>query len=404
MCRSRLASRLQRMTALLLCVTVSLAALAPAPGLARARAQAAAPATFPPAIQRQFQQALDQTVANPNVPGAIVGIWVPGRGTWIRTAGLADRATKRPMQVQDYTRIGSLTKTFIGTLILQLVGEGKLGLDDPIQRWAPQVPNAQHITVRELLNMSSGLYNYGEDQQWVRQAFVPTGQVRARQWAPQQLVQVAIAHKPYFPPGKGYHYSNTNTILLGLIIEQVTGQRIANVLRTRILQPLGLTHTVFPTTAAMPSPHLHGYAAEGGPLAEINTTANMSWGWTAGAMISTLADLHTWAQALATGALIRPALQRQRLIWNPYTVGVRRGAAWYGLAITNDGGFLGHAGTLPGFNTSAGSQPGARATIVVLTNNDAEAQTELQEDIGRGPAQRLFYRLAKIVSGLQRAP
>jgi D-alanyl-D-alanine carboxypeptidase len=267
------------------------------------------------------------------------------------------------------------------------------------------VPNAQHITVRELLNMSSGLYNYGEDKQgWVRQAFAPTGQALARQWTPQQLVQVAIAHKPYFPPGKGFHYSNTNTILLGMIIEQITGRPVQDVLRTRILQPLGLTHTLFPTTAAMPSPHLHGYSAEGGPLTEVNTTANMSWGWTAGAMISTLADLHTWAQALATGALIRPALQRQRLIWNPYTVGVRPGAPGYGLAITNDGGFLGHAGGFPGFNTEAGSQPGARATIVVLTNSDAELQTELQEDIGRGPAQRLFYRLAKIVSGLQRAP
>src|ERR671936_602563 len=389
---------------------VALFALLPGAGQTRAAERsarhmpAAAPPAFSPAIQRQFQQALDQTVANPTVPGAIVGVWVPGRGTWVRAAGLADRATKRPMQVQDYTRIGSLTKTFIGTLILQLVAEGKLGLDDSIKRWAPRVPNAQHITVRELLNMSSGLYNYGEDKQgWVRQAFAPTGQALARQWTPQQLVQVAIAHKPYFPPGKGFHYSNTNTILLGMIIEQITGRPVQDVLRTRILQPLGLTHTVFPTTAAMPSPHLHGYSAEGGPLTEVNTTANMSWGWTAGAMISTLADLHTWPQALATGALIRPALQRERLIWNPYTVGVRRGAAWYGLAITNDGGFLGHAGGLPGFNTQAASQPGAHATIVVLTNSDAEAPAELQEDKGRGPAQRLFYRLATIFSGLQRA-
>jgi D-alanyl-D-alanine carboxypeptidase len=402
--RSRLAHRLRRITALLLCVILSLAALAPAPGLAGARARAAAPATFSPAIQRQFQQALEQTIANPTVPGAIVGIWVPGRGTWIQAAGLADRATKRPMQVQDYTRIGSLTKTFIGTLILQLVGAGKLGLDAPIQRWVPQVPNAQHITVRELLNMSSGLFNYGEDEQWVQQAFAPTGQARERQWTPQQLVQVAVAHKPYFPPGKGFHYSNTNTILLGMIIEQVTGQPIETVLRTRILQPLGLTHTVFPTTSAMPSPHLHGYSVEGGPLTEVNTTANMSWGWAAGAMVSTLADLHTWAQALATGALIRPALQRDRLMWNPYTVGVRPGAPSYGLAITNDGGFLGHAGTLPGYNTAAGSQPGGRATIVVLTNSEATAKSDLQEDTGRGPAQRLFYRLATIVSGLQRAP
>src|ERR687885_1017679 len=178
---------------------VALLALLPGAGQTRAATRPA----FSPAIQRQLQQALDHAVANPAVPGMIVGIWVPGRGTWVRAAGLADRATKRPMQVQDSARIASITKTFIGTLILQLVGEGKLGLDDPIQRWAPQVPNAQHITVRELLNMSSGLYNYGEDKPWVRQAFVPTGQVRARQWAPQQLVQVAIAHKPYFPPGKG---------------------------------------------------------------------------------------------------------------------------------------------------------------------------------------------------------
>src|ERR671936_2092572 len=179
---SRLVCSLRLTTALLLCITLSLAALAPAPGLARGRAQAAAPASFPPAIQRQFQQALDQTVANPNVPGAIVGIWVPGRGTWIRTAGLADRATKRPMQVQDYTRIGSMTKTFIGTLVLQLVGEGKLGLDDPIQRWVPQVPNARHITVRELLNMSSGLYNYTEDTQWVQQAVSPQTGLALRPW------------------------------------------------------------------------------------------------------------------------------------------------------------------------------------------------------------------------------
>jgi D-alanyl-D-alanine carboxypeptidase len=221
------------MTVLLLCVTVSLAGPAAATGAARPPALAAAPPAFSIAVQRQFQQALDQAVANPNVPGAIVGVWVPGRGTWIHAAGLADRATKRPVQVGDYTRIGSITKMFIGTLILQLLGEGRLGLDDPVRRWAPQVPNAQHITVRELLNMSSGLYNYSEDPQWDRQAFAPTGQVRARQWAPEQLVRVAIAHKPYFPPGKAFHYSNTNTVLLGMIIEQITGRPVQDVLRTR---------------------------------------------------------------------------------------------------------------------------------------------------------------------------
>jgi D-alanyl-D-alanine carboxypeptidase len=362
---------------------------------------AAAPPAFSPAIQRQFQQALDQTVANRNVPGAIVGVWVPGRGTWIHAAGLADRATKRPMQVRDYTRIGSITKTFIGTLILQLVGEGKLGLDEPIQKWAPQVPNARHITVRELLNMSSGLYNYTEDQQWGRQAFAPTGQQLARQWAPQQLVRVAVAHKPYFAPGKGYHYSNTNLILLGMIIEQVTGRPVQDLLRTRILQPLGLTHTIFPTTAAMPSPHLHGYTVAGGRLTEVNTTANMSWGWTAGAMISTLADLHTWAQSLATGRLLSPALQKQRLTLSPPSVAFFRHhgvAAGYGLAIAKVYGFIGHNGGLPGFTTDAWYLPALQATIVVIANSDAAVQEQAFGD----PADHLFTRLAKIVPGLQR--
>ena len=122
---SHLTPPVGRIMARLLCIALS-AAVVTLPGVAYPRAQAAAPPAFPPAVQFQFQQALDQTVANPNVPGAIVGIWVPGRGIWIRAAGLADRATRRPMQIQDYTRIGSITKTFIGTLILQLVGDGKL--------------------------------------------------------------------------------------------------------------------------------------------------------------------------------------------------------------------------------------------------------------------------------------
>jgi D-alanyl-D-alanine carboxypeptidase len=395
---------------------VALLALLPGAGPTRAADRsarhlpAAAPPAFSPAIQRQFQQALDQTVANRNVPGAIVGVWVPGRGTWIHAAGLADRATKRPVQVGDYTRIGSITKMFIGTLLLQLVGEGRLGLDDPIRRWAPQVPNAQHITVRELLNMSSGLYNYSEDKQWDRQAFAPTGQV-LRQWTPQQLVQVAIAHKPYFPPGQGYHYSNTNTILLGLIIEQITGRPVQDVLRTRILQPLGLTHTVFPTTAAMPSPHLHGYAVEGGPLTEVNTTANMSWAWTAGNMISTLGDLHTWAQAVGTGRLLSPALQKQRLAWSPPSVAFfrQRGVPGaYGLAIAKLVGFIGHTGELPGFNTDAWYVPALQATVVVIANSSAPVQGPAPADQltpmqGPAPADHLTQQLAKIVSALQRA-
>jgi D-alanyl-D-alanine carboxypeptidase len=145
----------------------------------------------------------------------------------------------------------------------------------------------------------------------------------------------------------------------GVLTTGAQGPGGQGVLRTRILQPLGLTHTIFPTTAAMPSPHLHGYSVQGGPLTEVNTTTYSSCEWTAGAMISTLADLHTWAQAVATGR-------------------------------------IGHAGELPGFNTDAWYLPALQATIVVIVNSDPPVQ-------GQAPADHPFKQLAKIVSGLQRA-
>jgi D-alanyl-D-alanine carboxypeptidase len=187
-----------------------------------------------------------------------------------------------------------------------------------------------------------------------------------------------------------------------MIIEQITGRPVQDVLRTRILQPLGLTHTIFPTTAAMPSPHVHGYTVVGGRLTEVNTTANMSWGWTAGAMISTLADLHTWAQALATGRVLSPALQQQRLTLSLPSVAYYRHygvAAGYGLGIAKNRGFIGHNGGLPGFTTDAWYLPALQATIVVIANSDAAVKEQALAD----PADYLFLRLAKIVSGLQRA-
>jgi D-alanyl-D-alanine carboxypeptidase len=141
------------------------------------------------------------------------------------------------------------------------VRTGQLGLDDPIQTWTPQVPNARHITVRELLNNTSGIFDYLDDPQWQQQ--VAKGIVRQngglvyrQHWLPQQLVRFATRHKPYFPPGTGYHYSNTNSILLGMILEKVTGRPVEELLRARILRLLRLQHTLLPTSGALPSPHL----------------------------------------------------------------------------------------------------------------------------------------------------
>lgn len=310
-------------------------------------------------------------------PGAIIYVQYHGKTTWATTLGVGNLSTNAPMRLNDHVRVGSITKTFTGTVILQLVEEGKLGLDDPVAQYQPDVPNGANITIRQLLNMTSGLYNYTEDH-GLEQAFLAQPQ---RVWTPQELLAVAFQHQPYFAPGTDFHYSNTNTILLGLIIQQITGSPLAQVFQQRIFTPLGMRDTSLPsaTTASLPNPYPQGYAANasgecpttapaaGQPMGTLCDVTNVSpsWAWAAGAAISTLHDLQIWAKALGTGSLLRATIQRQRLRWVPVQSGVD-----YGLAIFNVYGFIGHDGQLPGFQSFMGYQPQTDSMMIVLTNLD----------------------------------
>jgi D-alanyl-D-alanine carboxypeptidase len=334
----------------------------------------------------------------PTAPGAIVGIWVPGRGTWTYAAGLADMATKQPARLQDATRIGSVTKTFVGTLVLQLVDEGKLSLDAPVGRWLPNLPWARQVTVRELLNMTSGIYEYADDPGFQRQALqhvTVRGSVAtlAYRWQPRQLVAAAARHPLYFAPGTGSHYSSTNFIILGMLLEKVTGRTLADLLQAEITGPLHLAHTLLPSDASLPVPYWHGYTHLPGGTAVLDATHVVpSFAWAAGGMVSTLDDLHVWARALATGALISPKLQAQRLQMTPQSDHT------YGLAIF-DGfggltrGYVGHGGDALGYATIMLYQPATRATIVVLMNFDPVPENH-------GPVVALFNKLAGVLHGL----
>jgi D-alanyl-D-alanine carboxypeptidase len=176
------------------------------------------------------------------VPGVLIAVW-DGKGGRYRTFGDANAAKRVPLTPADHFRIGSNTKTFVVAVILQLADEHKLSLDDPVSRFnlGVTIPNARNITIRELCNMRSGIFESYDTPQVERMNV--TGATR---FDPRTLIRWAVKQSPYFAPGRGYHYSNTNYLILELIVERVTNDSLANQIRHRLIVPFNLTHTSYP--------------------------------------------------------------------------------------------------------------------------------------------------------------
>jgi D-alanyl-D-alanine carboxypeptidase len=274
-------------------------------------------------------------------------------------------------------RIGSNSKPFTVTSILMLAEQGKLGLDDPIDRYVTGVPSGNEITLRQLAAMRSGLYNYTDDiiPDLPQQAF--------RQWTPRELLQIGLRHPLLFPPGSAFDYCNTNTVLLGTVVEKVSGRSLASFIEQNILKPQGLTRTVFPAGAELPSPHSHGYFKMPDGKVVDATDWNPSWGWAAGSMISTLDDMRAWIRDLAIGKLISPAMKRERDQFLPAPA-LGEGAL-YGLAIENLNGWIGHNGNILSYMAYPYYLPAERITMVVLLNAgvDVPGSWAMMQDITR---------------------
>ncbi|MET9886034.1 serine hydrolase domain-containing protein [Streptomyces sp. NPDC006430] len=337
----------------------------PTPPGASASASVAADGDFArltPAVTRQLDEAIQKVMSEAQVPGVIVLLSAPGKGTYVRSFGVADKATGRPMAPDLNMRIGSETKTFTVTALLQLVDQGKVGLDDPIGRYVDGVPNGDRITLRELAGMRSGLFNYSEDEGFFKAL---TSNPR-RPFTPHELLAYSFKHPVLFEPNAKFYYCNTNLILLGLVVEKVSGQKLSDYVNEKVVAPAGLRHTLFPVGAEFPNPHAQGYTNQTAS-GKIEDAAdwNPSWGWAAGAMISDLDDLKTWAKVLATGTLLKPATQAQRL----KVIDALPGTG-YGLGIFNVQGWIGHNGSLPGYESLTVYMPQSKATMVVLLNTD----------------------------------
>jgi len=328
-----------------------------------------------PAVRQQLDTSVQQLMKQANVPGVTVGIWTPDKGQYVKSFGVADKSTGQKMTPDLYMRIGSETKTFTVTALLELVDQGKIGLDDTIGKYVDGVPNGDKITLRQLAGMRSGLFNYSADDDFFKALTSDPN----RPFTPQELLGYSFKHPVLFPPGKQFYYCNTNLILLGLVVEKISGQSLAGYIQQHVLDPTGLKHTLFPTGNEFPTPHSQGYTDQTA-TGEVEDSAdwNPSWAWAAGAMISQLQDLKVWARTVATGQLpsggrlISAATQKQRLTTPPTAIP----GTGYGLGIFDVQGWIGHNGSLPGYESLTIYLPSAQATLVVVLNTDTNYKNQ----------------------------
>lgn len=326
--------------------------------------------------------AFDGSAAAMLVPGAVMIVRTP-EGEVEHAYGVTEWAGSTPVTLDDHIRIGSNTKTWTGTVILQLVEEGEIALDDPVSMYRPDVPNGENITIEQLLTMRSGLHNYTTTLE-LNTALDETPE---RVWDPEELVRMGLAEEPYFAPGEGYEYSNTNTVLLGLIAQDLEGKPIDRIFQERLFDPLGLSETSYPsvTDTSIPEPYAHGYmfsnnvdtmegewlsddelaaAAAGELVPTDHTNDNASWTSAAGAGISTASDLATWVEALGGGGLLSDDMQQRRI----ESVQPNEDGSSYGWGMAGMDSFYGHIGSLPGYNSFMGYDPATDVTVVVWTN------------------------------------
>lgn len=254
------------------------------------------------------------TAVKDGVPG-VTATATDGHGTWSATSGVGDLRTNRPRSTADHYRVGSITKTFVSTVVLQLEAEGRLSLDDKVAKWLPGVVtghgnDGNRITIRRLLNHTSGIFDYLEDEAFQRTYFLKDGFFKHRYdtATPEQLVAIAMSHEPDFAPGASWHYSNTNYVLASMVIQKVTGHSYAAEIDRRIIDPLGLRSTLVPATSPevpQPSSRAYGKLAETatGPSYDV-TELNPSLAGASGAMISDSSDLNRFYRALLRGKLL----------------------------------------------------------------------------------------------------
>ncbi|MDC0765639.1 serine hydrolase domain-containing protein [Streptomyces sp. HD] len=376
-------------TALVAATAVALSVALAAPALAAAPARADHEAT---------RKAIEAAVGD-GVPG-VTATAKDRHDTWSATAGVGNLKTGKPRSADDRYRVGSITKTFVATVLLQLEAEGRLSLDDRVDKWLPgQVRGNGHdgsrITLRQLLNHTSGIFNYTADDDFGRTYFLKDGFFKHRYdtQKPEELVALAMTHKPDFEPGTSWNYSNTNFVLAGMVIEKATGRPYGDAIRDRIIKPLHLTATSVPgTRVTVPGPSSRAYSklaeTTTGPTYDV-TKLNPSLAFSAGEMISNSTDLNRFYSALLRGKLL-PREQLTEMTTtvpvdetNGYGLGLMKAKLTCGVTVWGHGGGI-HGSQSEGVTTEDG-----RHSLALNFNGDWSGDTVAvieAEFCGKAPA------------------
>ena len=326
-----------------------------------------------------LQTLIDRQVKTENIPGIVLQISTP-ENTWVGAAGVADLETKTPLKKSDRFRIGSITKTFVAVVMLQLYESREISLEDTIADWLPaeiseQIPNGEKITIRQLLNHTSGLDDFGED------FFEDFFERPDNNWTAQKVIEYLYGLEPLAAPGKEFYYSNSNYILLELIVEEVTGNSLAQELRDRIYRPLGLNNTFMEVKENIPGGFVSGYDDWDEDGTRENMTELEPWGLGDGGMISTASDLATFLEGLfVKQQLLSPETLDEMLDFIEDDEGDQ-----YGLGIssieTDWGEAIGHSGSTGGFLSTMFYLPDRDIKVIVLTNSaDAGSPDEIAEE------------------------
>ncbi len=327
---------------------------------------------FPEDLEKKIEAAVEEVFLQSNTPGIIALIAIEGYDDLIVKRGVSDIAAQEPMNENHYFRIASNTKTFSGQAILMLVDEGKISLDSTIAYYLPEfnIPKGDEITVRMLGRMRSGLFDYSYDEalgmEFVESDFLMT-------FSPDSLLAIAFRHPQNFDPGQGYQYCNTNLVLLGLLMEKVTGKSADQVIYDKILRPLQLTNTYWGSTFFLRPPYCRGYNYYLlGEHTDV-TNWNPSYTYTAGQMVSTIHDMKKWAKLDAEGVFLSDAMKAERFNFGPEGYG-------FCMMKANDN-WIGHEGIISGYNSEVFYNAAKKTSIVIYsnTNDDLPAHALLKE-------------------------